>query len=422
MKDKIVTIVLSIILFIVPIAIIPNTWGEYNIVKIIILLVCGFILLITTLIGINKIKFDKMDIPILIFGTLAILSTIFSKDINKSIIGEENRYEGLLTIITYVLIYYNSKYYFKSYKKFIPALSIIYISICIFAIIQFLVGNNIKLPPIFAKGANGTFGNTNFMGSFVSIVLPAFILGAIFKNRIIYYIGSIASFSAMLACAARSSFVAFFISIILIITYLIIQKNKNYWKRFSILIIIVIVCFTIIDLIDSNQRIPNKINSMVTDIKQAIKIGLSDEMGTGRIGIWKITIKLVEKVPILGCGVDALSSGLEQILPEENSNFIAKSYLYIDKAHNEYLQIAATMGIPALLAYLTFIGMVLISGVKKMLKHKVIAIYIIVIISYLTQAFFNISTIGIAPIFWFILGMASRNINRKKRDIIKIKH
>ncbi len=417
MKDKIVTIVLSIILFIVPISIIPSQWGEYNLVKIIILLICGLVLLVTTLIRIDKLKFDKTDIPILIFGALAILSAIFSKDINKSLLGETNRYEGLLTIITYILIYYNSKYYFKNYKKFITILSVIYILISIFAIIQLYVGNNIKLPPIFSKGACGTFGNTNFMGSFVSLILPAFILGSVFRNQKIYYIGSIASFSAMLACTARSSFVAFLVSIILIITYLIIKRNKKYWKRFSILILSFILCFTIINLTDKNKRVNNKISRTGADIEQAVSTGLSDKMASGRIGIWKITIKLIGKTPILGCGVDALSSGLEQELPEENTNFIIKSHVYIDKAHNEYLQIAATMGIPALIAYLIFIGIILIKGIEKMLKHKVITIYTIIIISYLIQAFFNISTIGIAPIFWFVLGMASRNINRKKEIV-----
>ena len=102
-------------------------------------------------------------------------------------------------------------------------------------------------------------------------------------------------------------------------------------------------------------------------------------------------------------------------MPTENLEYIESSKgTYIDKAHNEYLHIAVTMGIPALLFYLAFIGMIVIKGIKRSSKHKVIAMYTIVIISYLVQAFFNISTIGIAPIFWFILGLASRSINHEK--------
>ncbi len=146
--------------------------------------------------------------------------------------GASNRFEGIFTIITYILIYYNSKYYFKNYRGFTTILSVLYILICAFAIIQFYIKPNFYLVPIFQRGATGTFGNTNFMGSFVSIVLPAFILGSIFKNRKIYYIGSVFGFSAMLLCLARSSWVAFVISIILITLYLIFKKIKNILKDF----------------------------------------------------------------------------------------------------------------------------------------------------------------------------------------------
>ncbi len=411
-KDKFVTILLSIILFIVPVSIIPNAWGQYNIIKIIVLLFCGLFLLINTLLKIDKLKVDKLDILIFIFGALTILSFINSKNICKSLIGENNRYEGLFTIITYILIYYNSKYYFKNYKKFIGILSVIYILICIFAIIQFYVKSKVNLLPIFSKGANGTFGNTNFMGSFVSIILPAFILGAILRNRKIYYLGSIVGFSAMMMCLARSSWVAFVISALAITIYIITQRKKIYWKRYFIIVIAFIMCFNFINQSDKNKKISNKVEIVKVETEKVIQEKTVDnKMGSGRIGIWKLIIKLIERVPILGCGVDALKDGLIKVCPNEYVYFVTHNHVAIDKAHNEYLQIAATIGIPALLIYVAFISMIVIKGFKKMFKHKVIAIYVIVIVSYLSQAFFNISTIGVAPIFWFILGMASRNIN-----------
>lgn len=413
MKNKFITIILSIILFVVPIAIVPNALAPCNLAKVIPLLICGFILLISTTITIGELHFDKVDILISIFGGLAILSTIFSKNIFMSFSGASNRFEGIFTILTYILIYYNSKYYFKNYRGFTTILSVLYILICAFAIVQFYINPNFYLVPIFQRGAAGTFGNTNFMGSFVSIILPAFILGSIFKNRKIYYIGSAFGFSAMLLCLARSSWVAFVISMILITLCLILKKNKKYFKRFFIIIILFILCFSALDLLDKKDRFIQKIDVAQQEISTAFQSGLSDKMGSGRIAIWKLTGKLILKVPIFGCGVDALEVGLAKILPEENAAFIARANVYIDKAHNEYLQIAATMGIPALIVYLVFISMIIFPSIKNIKKSKVITSYTIVIISYLVQAFFNISTIGIAPIFWFILGLASRNINYK---------
>mgnify|MGYP000451980797 FL=1 len=43
--------------------------------------------------------------------------------------------------------------------------------------------------------------------------------------------------------------------------------------------------------------------------------------------------------------------------------------------------------------------------INYIFKRKDIFIILSIIGSYLVQAFFNISTIGIAPIFWFCLGI-----------------
>ncbi len=120
----------------------------------------------------------------------------------------------------------------------------------------------------------------------------------------------------------------------------------------------------------------------------------------------KITIKLIGKNPIFGCGTDNLRNGLMKDCQEEFLKFVNRSKTIPDKAHNEYLQIAATIGIPALIVYLAFVGMILFPKMKYMFKDKAMLIICITIISYLVQAFFNISTIGVAPLFWMILGLS----------------
>jgi O-antigen ligase len=82
----------------------------------------------------------------------------------------------------------------------------------------------------------------------------------------------------------------------------------------------------------------------------------------------------------------------------------------VDKAHNEYLQIAVTLGIPALLVYLFFTAHVLLTGLKaasRMKGENQILLFglLAICIGYLTQAFFNISVITVAPFFWVILGI-----------------
>jgi len=136
MKNKIITTIVSIVLIIIPVLIIPNSENNYNLLKIIMLLLCGVALFVMLVIKRKQLKFDINDIFIFIFGIMAIISTIFSLNVKKSIIGESNRYEGLLTIITYILIYYSSKYHFKNNKKITKIVMGVYMAICLVAIIQ----------------------------------------------------------------------------------------------------------------------------------------------------------------------------------------------------------------------------------------------------------------------------------------------
>lgn len=124
----------------------------------------------------------------------------------------------------------------------------------------------------------------------------------------------------------------------------------------------------------------------------------------GRIEIWKMTLNLIAKKPMLGCGPDNLKKGLFISCKYEAIKFYLRNHTVVDKAHNEYLNIAATIGVPALILYLTFLSLILLPKLKN--KSKLNYIFVLVIISYLAQAFFNISTIGVAPLFWMILGLS----------------
>ena len=80
------------------------------------------------------------------------------------------------------------------------------------------------------------------------------------------------------------------------------------------------------------------------------------------------------------------------------------------------MQIAAIIGIPALIIYLGFLALIVLPKMKIMFKDKTSFIIFLIILSYLAQAFFNISTIGVAPLFWMILGLSDN-----EEFILKIK-
>lgn len=437
MKQKFTNIVLILALILGSILIVPDiVHTNHYILKEYVLLIGGAFLLIILLSSYKKIKLDKKDILLLSFLLLIVISTLLSSNIKTSILGAKNRCEGLLMFITYACIYFTSKKLFKYEDKneLLTLLFFACMGIGILGIAQKYV-SFAKLYPIFNKGIGGTFGNSNFFGSFISIVLPISICTFVFKGSKKGFLLSLVMFFNLISSGTRSAWVAFIIGTFFFLIYLIKQKNKGYFKKTVILLILFVLIFmylfgsfkAIIKKINPEKKetktVPVsqtqiKVSQVSKEIKEAKKTGSINKMGSGRIEIWKMTIKLILQKPIFGCGTDNLRDGLHEYCQEDITQYVKRARVDIDKAHNEYLQIAATIGVPALIIYLLFLSLIVFPKMKIMFKNEIIFIITLTIICYLAQAFFNISTIGVAPIFWMLLGLSD---NKEMLDILYLK-
>ena len=429
LTNKIINKTIYIIIFLIPLLLLPSEIKSipYNTLKYVTLLTCGLILLVVLILKRKELKFDLIDKTLIAFYILICISTIFSMDIMKSILGERNRFEGLLTFTVYFLTYYGGKYYFKFDKKLI---TFGIISLCITTVIGILQYYNI-FPlyylydafniPYVAGFASSTFGNTNFFGSYLSMALTLLMALYIVKNKKIYLVMSYLSFYMIILTMTRSAWVGLAFASIFGIVYVVKNRNKDIIKRAIILSIgFVLIFIWILNTPDwirnklptysHNMSLYNRLNLISSELNSALTTGEIDKtFGSGRIEIWRMVLKVIAMKPMLGSGPDTLADSLIHNVTTDAVNYIERTNTYADKAHNEYLQIAATIGIPALVVYLAFIAQIL-SKQKNMFKDEPTFILMIPIIAYLTQAFFNISTIGVAPIFWLLLGVVQNQV------------
>ena len=96
--------------------------------------------------------------------------------------------------------------------------------------------------------------------------------------------------------------------------------------------------------------------------------------------------------------------------------YIEKYDKIIDKAHNEFLEYWACGGILTLISYVALIGVILTKLFKRR-EDDGCKIYFLMILGYVIQSFFNISVIGVAPLYWILLGAAVKHY----RDLDKAK-
>ena len=404
MIEKFLNKLLLIIIFIVPLTIYPNYTTKLQ-----VLYFVGILLFTLLLVKFREWTFDKSDLILLGFLILVCISTIFSVNVKVSIFGYFNRYEGLLTFIIYYLVYYCSKYYFRNKKSIIIGICILTMITSILAILQYYNAPFIKVFFKHASFACATFGNRNFYGAFISLTFPIIMCLYIFLGKKLLLIPNALLFYSMLACLTRSCYLAFIVFSIIGVIYLIKQKNKNYFKRSLLLLILFVLLFILFNVLSPNALI-GRYKASIEEIQN------KDSLGSNRGYIWQIAINTIKDHPLTGCGTDAFLCELTNNHTFELVNVIYDKVGGLpDKAHNEYLQIASTIGIPALILYLAFVALTIKNLLRNDLnKNKIAFVVLLCIISYLVQAFFNISTIDIAPILYLIYGYSYQLREYKK--------
>lgn len=341
----------------------------------------------------NNKKINYIDIIVYFLIVLAIISTICAVDINKSIYGEYKRNEGLLSIISYYLIFLNvkniknDKYIKLIIKTFIVVglVQVVYAFLQVYTEFGFI--KHYSRPYM----ASSLSGNPNFFGSYMVMhTLIMFVL-YLLKDKKIYLILSLIFFSGLCLGSSTGPFLGFIVTtIFFIICY---RKKFNIKKLFKILLLFVVV-YIFIDC--SNKFVQENIfgNQIDDDynISLELKKGIGNRFGNGRIELWLNSLPLVKKYWITGCGLD----NFKNVYSQSNG-------LVFDKAHNVYLQMLITNGVFAFLLYLVLCLIIFIKGLK--LKNELYIALFIAFIGYSIQAFANISVIDVAPTFFTIMGI-----------------
>lgn len=355
--------------------------------------------------------FSKIDYLIVVFVSLLGISTLLSVDHATSILGTAGRNEGILTLLSYCSIFIFSYHliHYQDKDKLLKGVVIIAIFVAIYGILQhylldFLPRSSTRIG---YTRSFAFFGNPNFYGSYLVLVtmlaIPLF-LNAISKRTYIVYLISIWLFVVnALFSNTRSSWVGLFIGFCFF-TAFIVLRQQHLFKRWLTLVVTVVLLVIIIDFSEQGQYF-NRMSDTMEDNYHVFTNQATGHEGSGRFYIWQNSVPLIKEYLWFGSGPDTF--GL--VFPPNEEEGDKLFNLYVDKAHNEYLQMAITFGVPALIVYLLLVYSVLrqaiealrfISGNDYIIQLGLIA----AILGYLGQAFFNISFVAVAPIFWALLG------------------
>ena len=368
----------------------------------------------------NNFHFNKKEILIFCLYLFTTLSLIGSNHIQTSIWGFYNRYEGLLIFYSYYSVALLSStikndYYIKMIIGFILLIGFLNVIYGLFQIGIIPIHLPIKDSWKYARGFQG---NSMYFASLLSICY-FFVVGMFLDSEkkvpikvllllILFSIGNVISGSMALFCTTV------FLFLLLIIRELIGLKIKNFSKQRFIKIIICIMLFAFFSILfvhkDQNyERDIKTLSKEVTTIQETKKN--DNQYGTGRIYIWKQVLKKSSKHLLFGVGVDNLYYSFEPKLIDPVSHYA------VDKAHNDYLQKLLCEGVFSFICYVMLLVLIVFQHYKS--NEKINRILFLGFFAYITQIFFSISVVRVAPIFWIVLGLllnSYESVKNKKKN------
>src|SRR3989344_4206026 len=396
--DRAIFYLYCFLMFSVPLAFFTKTSELFEFNKMILTYLIAVLILffwVVKMITAKKIIFKRtlLDIPILVFLLSQVFSTFLSLDARTSLLGYYSRFHGgLASSVTYILLYWGFVANMDR-QKTLTAIKSLFLGaavVSVWAIFEhFGKSFSCLLIPQYRSfdvscweqdvqnRVYATLGQPNWLAAWIVTLIPltwAFSLiskikdqklNIQIKNPKFYFwvILSIIFFSTLLFTKSRSGLLGFAASSLIFWVLYLVRSLKDK-KIFNFLYVFLIfnILFLILISISGTPWTPsiNKIakRQIEAPVEQNIKAPALEVGGTAsdkiRKIVWRGAFDVWKTYPVFGSGVEAFAFSYYLYRPVGHNMVSEWDFLY-NKAHNEYLNFAATTGTIGLSAYLLLI-------------------------------------------------------------------
>lgn len=413
--DNVAKVTVILALSVIPAVFVPlgGTTDHFYLPKVAAMIILALSFL--AVLAINKIRFkdivqkDRINISLFIYFILLAASVYAAENKVFAIIGVPGRWEGLVTITLYMFLFITARLYLVPDEGLFKIILVTAIIVSIYGILQTMNFDPFPrdvLRENWSKRAFSTMGNPNFLGSYIVLIIPTSIYFYIINKNITGLTAYAILFYCLLSTGTRGAWLGTIASIMAFaaIHYMYFRYSKGEFTRYVILIVITILLLALYNF-NTEGAFIDRFLSIARDANEFLTKGdRADYSGANRGFIWKRVAELIKKRPLAGYGIENLGEAFKKYYTQDMIE-LWNEVRYLDKAHNEYLHIAVTSGIPSLLVYLTFISQIILKGLFRLKNCKTALLILSSVIGYMTAAFFNISVVSVAYVYWIFLGL-----------------
>lgn len=295
----------------------------------------------------NPLTMTKLDMPIILFLIIIIISTITSISPIDSLRDLALHIGGL----SFLFVMINSVEEKKDFNIILTVLVFTATLVALYGLYQYLVGVevdkawlDVENNPGITTRVYSVFNNPNILAEYLVMIIPLsvslFWFSKKLSKKIIFLGTTLIMVLALVLTSSRGGWIGFAFSALVFI--LLIEKR----------LLLSLIPITLGGLFLLPDTIINRILSIGN---------LADSSNAYRITMWEITLDIIKDHWLAGVGFGHLP------FKQTFETYIRTMPTF--HAHNTYLETAAEMGIPGLVAFLLFLFVLFKYSIKELIRQ-----------------------------------------------------
>jgi len=376
----------------------------------------------------GRIRHHPVDWLILAFIAWVAVTTATSVHWPTALLGKPWRYEGLLSFVTYGIMYFlvlQFADHASRVRRLAQSLFWAGVIVAGYGLLQFAGRDFVHwgVLPFEVDRAFSTYGNPDFLGGFlifsVTVALGLALLEQRLVWRIIYWVGFGVNGLALIGSFTRGAWIGGLFSLALL--GLIAWRQRVTMRRIDLAPAGAFVALGI-GIIARSFSNPSEVMNFGKRLGSIFDFGSGS--GQTRVEIWRAAIAAIKERPILGWGADTFRLAFTKHKTAEYVRIMGGSSR-VDNAHDYPLQLASGIGIPGVLL---FYGIFVWAGVRSFgtvfrrssdPARIILGAFWAASAGYLVHLFFGLSVTGATFLLWMALALVlvptARSVEVKAR-------
>lgn len=361
----------------------------------------------------------RPEIAVWSYLLAVLISSAVSADPLPTLFGGPGRYEGLLTVACYVGLFFAGAQCFGSETAWHTLARAVGTG----AIVAVTYGAlELFLPPLFPAEAevrwwyamvgfrrfSSVLGSPVVFGGYLSLTAPILLaLGLAQPGRLrLLWLGgaALAYFNAVMT-STRGAWIAVAIGTAVLVTATgraAFRRTGGIGAAIGVGVAVAAAVWFQMAVVATPQQTASRVTTSFDTESGAV---------AQRLYIWGRTLDLVRARPLFGWGLETL----REVFPYERSSLVPLFGLRpvtVDRAHNDLLQTAVSVGVPGAAAYA---AIWVSSGVAAFRlwqrlqgRARILAAgWLAAMVAYVVQAQFSFGSVAVTPIVWLLAGASA---------------